>query len=114
MRYRRLDDAGDMLPARGYPPFEGAEAVGAAIRSRILSFYGEWWETPEEGLELRYMIGYQNEETERVTTAMLRQRIMETEGVRDVLSLNMGRIENRHRTITVEVETDFGEIEVAV
>ena len=109
MRYRRLDENGDMLPARGNPPFTGAEAVGAAIRSRLLSFYGDWWESPEDGIELRYLLGYQNEETERVTAAMVRQRILDTEGVSDVLDLTMGKIENHRRVITVEAVTDAGE-----
>ena len=110
MTYRRLDADGDMLPARGNPPFEGAEAVGAAVRSRILLFYGEWWEAPEDGLDISYMFGYQNDEKQRGADALLRQRIAETEGVSDILELTFGDIAtNRRRTVTAVIETDTGE-----
>jgi len=111
MTYRRLDDDWDMLPARGNPPFEGAMAVGAAVRSRILMFLGEWWETPEEGLDISYFFGYQNEENQRVADALLRDRIMETEGVEDILELTFGDIDktNRRRVIKAEIEIESGE-----
>ena len=109
MTYRRLDSDGDMLPARGNPPYEGAEAVGAAVRTRILCFYGEWWEDPEDGLDISYFFGYQNEEVKRVAEALLRERIRETEGVEDVLRLEFSTPKNRRREITAEIMTDTGE-----
>lgn len=109
MRYRRLDDNGDMLPARGNPPFTGAEAVGAAVRSRILLFYGEWWETPEDGLDISYFFGYQNEEKKRVAEALLRLRILETDGVSEILRLDFADVKNRRREISAEIVTNTGE-----
>lgn len=112
MTYRRLDDDGDMLPARGNPPFKGAEAVGAAVRSRILMFYGEWWEDPEDGLDVSYFFGYQNDEKKRVADALLRQRILETEGVAEIYELKFGDIDknSRRREISARIRTDTGEI----
>ena len=111
MTYRRLDTDWDMMPARGNPPFEGAMAVGAAVRSRILTFYGEWWEYPDDGLDVSYMFGYQNDEKQRVASALLRKRIMETQGVTDILELNFGDIssDTRRRTITAVIMADTGE-----
>ena len=109
MTYRRLSADGDMLPARGNPPYTGAEAVGAAIRSRILMFYGEWWETPDEGLDISYFFGYQNDEKKRVAEALLRERIKDTEGVSEILSLEMGEPKDRRRVINAVVLADTGE-----
>lgn len=54
VRYRRLDEYGDMQGLRGNKThYEGAYAVGAAIRSRLLSFKGEWWEIRMRGFLLR-------------------------------------------------------------
>ena len=109
MIYRRLDSDWDMIPARGNPPYSGPMAVGAAVRSRILLFRGEWWETPDDGMDISYFFGYQNDEKQRVAEALLRQRIIETEGVSDVLELRFGDVSGGRRTVSVKIETDTGE-----
>lgn len=109
MKYRRLDADGDMLPARGNPPFEGSAAVAAAVRSRILMFLGEWWETPDEGLDISYFFGYQNDEKKRVAEALLRQRIIETQGVDDILELEFEEPTGSRRIIRVVIVTNTNE-----
>ena len=111
MRYRRLDENGDMLPANlKYPPYVDSEAVGAAIRSRILSFYGEWWEDPEDGIPIEILFGHMDEDNRVVADALLRQRVATTEGVNEVLEVTIGDSSStRERRISVEVITDFGD-----
>ena len=110
MKYRRLDADGDMLPSRGNPPFEGAAAVCAAVRSRILLFYGEWWETLEEGLDVSSLFGYQSEEKKRVGEALIRERVNETEGVADILSFTVTDSGGHGRKVVdIVIETDTGE-----
>lgn len=111
MQYRRLDENGDMLPATTmYPPLKDAEAVGAAIRSRLLSFRGEWWEDPDDGLPFEMLFGRITDEDRIVADALLRERIGETEGVNGVLELVINDdAPSRTRTIRVTVETIYGE-----
>lgn len=116
MRYRRLDADGDMLPATPLnPPYVDAEAVGAAIRSRLLSFQGEWWEDEDEGIPIEALTGHLDEEDRVVAEALIQERIAETEGVNDVIETiitddSAGRI----RHVEATVETIYGDIELEV
>lgn len=111
MQYRRLDDTGDMLPAIvKYPPFRDSEAVMAAIRSRILSFYGEWWEDEEEGIPIDILFGNMDENNRVVAEALLRDRVGTTDGVNEVLEVEISDdSKTRKRKIVVTVETEFGD-----
>lgn len=116
MRYRRIDDQGDMLPSNAlYPPFLDAEAVGAAIRSRLLSFYGEWWEDPESGIPIEILFGRMDDEKQRIAEALIRECVGGVEHVGQVLAVSFSDDTGaRKRSITITVETDFGEITVEV
>ncbi len=114
MKYRRLDADGDMMGIRVKDfHLEGADAVGAAIRSRLLSFQGEWWEDEEEGVPFEALIGRMDEEREQVADALIRERIMGTEGVVSIDDYRVD-VEGRTRTVYVEVLTEFGETLVEV
>lgn len=116
MKYRRLDENGDMLPVTAINAhLEGREAVGAAIRSRLLSFQGEWWEDPEDGVPMESFFGRVSDERSAVLKALLRQRVAETEGVTQVIDLQINDDpETRKKTVYIEVETEFGETTVEV
>ena len=116
MRYRRLDENGDMLPVTAVNAhFEGAEAVGMAVRSRILSFRGEWWEYPDEGVPVDLFFGRTTDENNRVFEALLRERIQETEGVEAIVHLLIqDDPETRKRSISVTIDTEYGETSVEV
>lgn len=112
MKYRRLDENGDMLPCnRMYPPYENAHAVGAAIRSRLLSFQGEWWEDPDIGIPVDSIFGRNTESRKDIAVAMIRELVSETEHVSQVLEVSFVDVSaSRSRSVKIEVETDFGEI----
>ena len=116
MKYRRLDENGDMLPVTAVNVhFEGREAVGAAVRSSILSFRGEWWEYPDEGIPVELFFGRTTGENKRVFEALLRDRILDTQGVSSVVSLVIeDDPETRKRAVSVTVDTEYGEISVEV
>lgn len=116
MKYRRLDENGDMLPVTAQNThLEGAEAVGAAVRSRILSFRGEWWEDPDEGVPVELFFGRTTDENRRVFEALLRNRIAETQGVKAIEELVIqDDPETRKRTVTVTIDTDDGIAKVEV
>lgn len=111
MLYRRLDTHGDMLPAtKANPHFKDAEAVGAAIRSRLLSFYGEWWENTDDGIPIEMMFGKMDSNTAVIAEALIRSRVEETEGVQEIIDLRMDDDKpSRKRTITLTVKTVFGD-----
>lgn len=116
MKYRRLDENGDMLPVTAINThFEDAEAVGAAVRSRILSFRGEWWEFPDEGIPAALFFSRTTDENNRVFEALLRERIQETEGVEAIVHLLIeDNPETRQRSISVTIDTVYGETDVEV
>lgn len=93
--------------------FEGAEAVVAAVRSRLRSFAGEWWEDPEEGIPLTALIGKLDEEKMMISDALIRLRILETEGVRGIVEYKAVN-DSRSRTIYVTINTEFGNASVEV
>lgn len=114
MRYRRVDSQGDMIGIRTPDShLKGAEAVAAAIRSRILSFYGEWWEDPEDGIPLEALIGRMDEEREQVADAMIRSRVMGTPGVLSVEDFR-AETDGRKRIIFMKVLTEFGQASLEV
>jgi len=116
MKYRRLDENGDMMPVTAENHhLEGAEAVGATIRSRLLSFRGEWWENPDDGIPSGLFFGRTTDENKRVLEALLRERLMETQGVNAIVALTIrDDPATRKRTISVTVDTDDGETSVEV
>lgn len=108
MRYRMLDAYGDMQGLRGNGThYEGAEAVGAAIRSRLLSFKGEWWENPDEGIPFEALVGRLSEEKKQIADALIRIRIADTPGVVSIENY-VARDNGRNREISVSVMTEFG------
>ena len=57
MRYRRLDENHDMCFGRGLSDYlvdstGDPDAIAQAIKTRLLLFYGEWWEDIYDGLPL--------------------------------------------------------------
>lgn len=108
VKYRKMDELWDMQGVRSGPShLTGAEAVAAAIRSRILSFQGEWWEDEDDGVPLEALVGRLDEEREQIADALIRLRILGTAGVIGITeysSKNLGR----KRSIFATVETEFG------
>lgn len=116
MRYRRLDINHDMEGLKGPGAhLEGADAVAAAVRSRLLSFWGEWWEDLEDGIPLEALIGRMDEEREQIADAMIRSRIMETEGVVGIDEYRVS-VDGRKRVVHLTLVTEFGQsvVEVSV
>lgn len=108
VKYRKMDELWDMQGVRSGPShLTGAEAVAAAIRSRILSFQGEWWEDEDDGVPLEALVGRLDEEREQIADALIRLRILGTEGV---LGIDEFSAQNhlRQRVISVTVDTEFG------
>lgn len=114
MKYRRLDEAWDMQGQRSEGlHFEGADAVMAAVRSRLRSFAGEWWEDRNDGIPLTALIGKMDDEKLMIADALIRLRILETEGVMSIVEYKAIN-DCKSRTIYVTISTEFGNVSAEV
>ncbi|MBR0518867.1 hypothetical protein IJJ97_03645 [bacterium] len=107
MRYRRLDENGDMTFGNNKFDFvKDLEAVSQAIKTRLKLLKGEWWEDTEEGLPLFQEI-LASRNIEKVKRLIV-ERIQKTQGVLSVDNLIL-TFENRILNITASVSTIYGE-----
>lgn len=115
MIYRRLEDDGSYVFGRGKNGFlSGREAVGQAIKTRLLLFQGEWWENVTEGLPFfQNIAGTRNNEEGNIrTVGLLVQNIIA--GTRDVTDINEEelRFDTDTRTLHCKytVDTVYGQV----
>jgi hypothetical protein len=116
MRYRKLDAQGDMIAGHGSADFiTDIDAVAQAVRTRLLLFRGEWWEDIEDGLPLyQNIIGVRaTQDAEAAMELLVRDRILRTEGVSEILSLESS-IDPQNRLITYKtaIKTVYGVAEL--
>ena len=114
MKYRKLTSMGDYSFGSGSKNYaDGNEAVAQAIKTKLLLFYGEWWENLGEGMPMfQSVLGQTNPETIKSSLSMLvEQRIMEIQEVDSVKNIEID-YDRKNRTISMEVDvsTTNGEI----
>lgn len=115
MQVRRLDDNWDFCFGRGSQNhISGIEAVGQAIKQRLLLLYAEWWEDLKDGLPLwEQILGTSgSEENRQAVDIIIRDRISGTEGVQSVTSFESS-FERRHYKFTASVETIYGSLTIS-
>lgn len=92
MKYRKLDHNGDYTFGAGsYDYISDDEAIGQAIKTKILLFYGEWWEDLGLGIPMfQSFVGQVNPETIKVSLAnVIEQRIENIQGVVSVSNVDV-------------------------
>ena len=114
MKYRRITSSGDYSFGSGSKNYvDGNEAVAQAIRTKLLLFYGEWWENLGEGIPMfQSVLGQTNPETIKSSLSMLvEERIVEIQEVDSVKNIEID-YDRKNRTISMEVDvtTTSGEI----
>lgn len=113
MRYRKQEEyTGDFTFGYGYGNFyAGNTAVAQAIKTKILLFYGEWWENLGLGIPMfQSIIGQTNKNNVNIAAqSLLRKRILEVEEVTSIVSL-IATVENRNFSCEVVCKTDNEEI----
>lgn len=114
LKYRKLTSTGDYSFGSGCNNYaDGNEAVAQAIKTKLLLFYGEWWENLGEGIPMfQSVLGQTNPDTIKSSLSMLvEQRITEIEEVDSVKNIKID-YDRRNRTISMEVDaaTTSGEI----
>lgn len=95
---------------------DGIEAICQRIRTKVLLFYGEWWENLGDGIPMfQSIVGQMNPDSiKRSATVLLTQRILEVEEVRSVDNVEVDINDTRGISFIVSVTTDFGEASVEV
>lgn len=113
MRYRKLDDAGDMVFGHGSDDYyiDRAEAVAQAVMTRLRLWRGEWYLDTDEGTP--YLQEIFGRGTESTAVRALRLRVLETEGVTDIVSINATNDpETRKAVFQITVNTIYGAVTV--
>jgi hypothetical protein len=108
MRYRRENSNGDYSFGQGDNTFlvNTPETVAQAVKTRLDLWRRDWFLDVEEGTPYREAILDKN-----YTSAMaLRERILNTEGVTDIIALSAERNpDTRKITITATINTRYGQ-----
>lgn len=109
MRYRREDDNGDYTFGQGDNTWliNSPECVAQAVKTRFMLWYGQWFLDTTEGTPwIQSVLGRQRPE---VYNLAIRQRILETQGVRAITTFDTNRDTTTRRvTFTATIETIYG------
>lgn len=112
MRYRKQEDyTGDFTFGYGYGNFyDGNMAVAQAIKTKILLFYGEWWENLGLGIPMfQSIIGQTNRNTVNIAAqSLLRKRILEVKEVTSIVELK-AEVNGREFYCSIVCKTDNDE-----
>jgi hypothetical protein len=120
MRYRKLDQNGDMQFGHGAGDFwkDQPEAVGQSIKTRLLLFAGEWYldtsaGTPWGGFPLNQSVVQQgkilSEHTQFSRDAAIRERIITTDGVMTLNNYGSAfNANSRAFSVGAQVDTVYG------
>ena len=106
MKYRRLTENGDYSFGAGQNDYiDGDEAIGQAIKTKILLFYQEWWEDLGLGIPMfQSFIGQTNLETVKNSLSMvIEERINEVQGVKSVKNVEV-IVDKSSRSISMEID----------
>ena len=116
LKYRRLDEDGDMLFGHGEADFRtDIEAMAQVIKTRLSAFEGEWWEGDIGALPyFTEILGMASTEANcAAVDLMIINRIMDTVGVISVSDVE-SFVENRHYRFNCKVQTVYGETKAEV
>ncbi|WP_324029252.1 hypothetical protein GC087_21275 [Pantoea sp. JZ2] len=109
MRYRREDDDGDYTFGRGDDTWliNSPDAVAQAVKTRFLLWYGQWFLDTTAGTPwIQSVLGKQKPETYSLA---IRQRILETQGVKSLISFDTSLNTTSRRVIfTATIDTIYG------
>ena len=113
MRYRKLDENGDMGFGSQQADFlrNSPETVAQAVMTRLNLWLGEWFIDQTEGTP--YQQAALGKHTRQSIEPAIRSRILETQGVTAILEFNM-KIDPDERKVTINatIDTIYGPAEV--
>ena len=110
MKYRPVDENGDVLPVlESADLVSGAAAVALLVRDRLDLLAGDWWENPEKGNGLIEMLKESRftEADQQAIGTYLTSYIRETPGVQDIRDAVFS-VTGRQFSYSCTVVTDQG------
>jgi hypothetical protein len=113
MRYRKLDENGDMLFGNQQGDFhiDNPEAVGQSVLTRLKLWQGEWFLNTDEGTPFEQSALGTNKM--KTIDPAIRKRILESEGVESLDSFELlWDSDSRHVNINATITTVYGEQEI--
>lgn len=113
MRYRALDENGDMTFGQGGLNFlvNSPEAVGQAVLTRLLLRTGEWFLDVTEGTAYDTLIlGFG---TRRSRDVEIRNRILGTQGVTEIVTYSSSVDAARKFSVQGDVATVYGALDLS-
>lgn len=116
MRYRPLDNTGDMMPVTSQAQMlTGVDAVMAAVGSRLRLLRGEWWEEPSLGFRVPEFLytGTRLPAGPDMLAGYITAYIADTENVSAVVDVS-AEMTNRVLRYHCRIETPFGAREGSV
>ena len=115
MRYRKLSASGDYTFGHGQQDFwrDVPEAVGQAVRTRLLLWLGEWFLNIDEGTP--YMQGILGKYSVDVANITIQDRVFGTQGLTDITNFE-SEIDPDTRNLSVQfsIDTIYGPTSVEI
>lgn len=114
MRYRALDDQGDMKFGNQQADFlrNSPDAIAQAVITRLRLWLGEWFIDQTEGTPYQQAVLGKN--TMNSAGPAIRARILETEGVVELTNFEMlFDADERKMTINATIDTIYGQAQVS-
>jgi len=111
MRYRPVDEDGDMRPVQNSSQMlVDTDAVAAAVQSRMDLHRGDWWEDRDIGLEIPQFLvnGLRSEKGVDTMIGYVAAYIKQTRGVKELVSTSTTRYKHSIRA-DITVRSEFGE-----
>lgn len=111
MRYRALDENGDMVMRNGQAYLEAGEACSQACATRLRLLIYEWWEDTSDGVPWWQQIIATRDITEALR--IIKRRLEGTDNVIAVLEMDhQWNNETRELKIHAVVQSNFGIFEL--
>ena len=113
MRYRKLDKDGDYVFGGGGKDFyrDIPEAPAQAVRTRLMLWQGEWFLNVMSGTP--WMTKILGKYTTGVRDAVIRRRILGTEGVTEIISFgSQYDLETRQYKVQATINTQYGQVDI--
>lgn len=113
MKYRRLDENGDMVIGHGDADYlrDTPECVAQAVLTRLRLWRGEWFLDVTEGTP--YVPAVLGMHTKQSYDFAIRQRVLETEGVTNIEEYeSFVNSESRSLTVNIRINTVYGPAQI--
>ena len=113
MKYRKLDESGDMTFGSGLDNYfiDSAEAVAQSVLTRLRMWLHEWYLDTNDGTPYYQQVLGKHTQTEAVQA--IYQRIRETAGVNRITEFSTAfDPDTRKLRIEVTLDTVYGEVKV--